>query len=153
MASTYLIFVPELVERILVYVRMALGVNAILKLERIDVVDLLELFSDLCRHALLLLVDVEHVLLGHLLMLENRLQPLVVVDFLLRNVLVTLRLLLLVVMGDFRERLLELPVEEFLFVDKLGADGCGEASRVVCIASMLVVLCLVLLHHVHDMLV
>ena len=73
MASTYLIFVPELVERILVYVRMALGVNAILKLERIDVVDLLELFSDLCRHALLLLVDVEHVLLGHLLMLENRL--------------------------------------------------------------------------------
>ena len=98
---TYFIFVPEMVECILVYVHVTIGVDTVLKLERVNDLDLLELVCDFLRHALLVLLEVEEVLLRHLLVLKYRLQPLIVVDFFLRDFWVALRFLLLIVIGNF----------------------------------------------------
>lgn len=93
MSCTYFILVPELIECILVDVGRTVRVDAVLELERIGVLNLIEQVAYFLRQGSFSL-EIEEVLLSHLLMLERLLEALEIVDLFLRDIRVILRLLL-----------------------------------------------------------
>lgn len=93
MSCTYFILVPELIEGILVYVGRAVCIDAVLELERVGVLDLIEQVAYFLRQGSSSL-EIEEVLLSHLFVLERLLEALEIINLFLRDIRVILRLLL-----------------------------------------------------------